>query len=419
MSKLLELRRARKELVAKLGPLSERTDLTAAEETSFSDMKAQAEALAKQIERVEFVDGERAAIERLDPVPSRPRPEGHGPEGSARTSALQDFGYSCLAEFVADLRFEPHSDRLRAVMKAQQEMQIGSAGGVMVPTMFSGTLLAVDPQAAIFRPRAVVIPGGETPDAEYVLPALNQGAGKGVYAGVTGAWLAEGGVKPETDGSLRDVRYKPKEYAAFITVTDTLLRNWAASQATIEKLLRLHLAAAEDVAFLTGNGKGRPLGVLASPALIKVNRALANKVSYADLVAMEAALDDDAGAVWIVNRKVTPELRKMEDTEGHLIWQVSARDGTPPTLLGRPVITNVRSPALGALGDVLLADLSDYVIKDGVGPLLSASSHAKFEQNKTVIKAYLTTDGGPWLDAPIRQEDGNDYSPFVALDVPA
>lgn len=415
MSKVLELKRARKELVAKLGPLSERTDLTPAEETSFAEMKAQAEALARQIERVEFVDQERGALERLDPVPSRPQPE-----GAARASGLRDFGYSCLAEFVAELRFEPHADRLRAVVKAQQEMNVGSTGGVMVPPQYSSTLRTTDPQAAIVRPRALVIPGGDAPDAEYTLPALNQSAaGGGMYAGVSGAWLAEGGAKPEATANLRDVRWKPKEYAAHVVVTDTLLRNWQAAQATIEQLLRQHLAAAEDVAFLTGNGKGRPLGVLASPALLKVNRALANKVAYEDLVAMEAKLDDDAGAVWIVNRKVVPELRKMKDDAGQLIWQVSARDGEPPTLLGRPVIRNVRSPALGSLGDLLLADLSDYVVKDGVGPLLSASPHVLFLNNKTVIKAYLTTDGGPWLDAPVRQEDGNDYSPFVALDVPA
>ena len=124
MSKVLELKRARKELVAKLGPLSERTDLTPAEETSFSEMKAQAEALARQIERVEFVDQERGALERLDPVPSRPQPE-----GTARATGLRDFGYSCLAEFVAELRFEPHADRLRAVVKAQQEMNVGTTGG--------------------------------------------------------------------------------------------------------------------------------------------------------------------------------------------------------------------------------------------------------------------------------------------------
>ena len=36
----------------------------------------------------------------------------------------------------------------------------------------------------------------------------------------------------------------------------------------------------------------------------------------------------------------------------------------------------------------------------------------------TVVKAFKTVDGGPWLDGAIKQEDGEFYSPFVALDVP-
>jgi hypothetical protein len=49
---------------------------------------------------------------------------------------------------------------------------------------------------------------------------------------------------------------------------------------------------------------------------------------------------------------------------------------------------------------------------------IAASEHALFKQNKTVVKAFKTVDGGPWLDGAIKQEDGESYSPFVALDVP-
>ncbi len=52
MSKVLELKRTRKELVAKLAPLAPRTDLSPDEMKSFAEMKAQAETLAGQIERI-------------------------------------------------------------------------------------------------------------------------------------------------------------------------------------------------------------------------------------------------------------------------------------------------------------------------------------------------------------------------------
>ncbi len=412
MSKVLELKRARKDLVAKLAPLAEKDDLEPDEATAFADMRAEVESLGSRIERLEFVDGERAVLGRLDPVPSKPRPEVE-PVKKPR-SRIVNPGFECLGEIVYCARFQPGDSRLRAL----QEMGVGESGGFAIPDEFNPTLREVSPQEAIVRPRATVVPGGSSPDADLVLPALNQGTGSNMYGGVEVSWIAEGGDKPETGAKLRECRWSPKEVAAHIVVTDKLLRNWSAATTLIERMLRDALLAAEDVAFFSGNSAGRPSGILASDALIKVNRAGAGAVAYDDLVDMEAELHEDGQAVWVVNPRVIPVLRKMEDTAGHLIWQEHARSGAPATLLGRPVVKNYRSPALGALGDVLLANLSYYLIKDGVDVTVAASEHVLFKQNKTVVKAFKTVDGGPWLDGPIAQEDGNKYSPFVALDVP-
>jgi HK97 family phage major capsid protein len=243
-----------------------------------------------------------------------------------------------------------------------------------------------------------------------------------MYGGVQVDWIAEGVPKPETQGKLRETKWSPKEVAAKIVVTDKLLRNWAAASSFIERMLRGALLAAEDVAFLKGVGENRPKGVLASDALKKVHRAQANKIAYVDLVNMEGELHDDAGAVWIVNPRAIPQLRQMKDDSGRFIWigdrPVSEDPGGVSTLLGRPVLKNYRSPALGTLGDVVLLVPSYYVIKDGVDVTIAASEHVLFDQNKTVVKAFKTVDGAPWLDGPIAQEDGTTYSPFVALDVP-
>jgi HK97 family phage major capsid protein len=311
-------------------------------------------------------------------------------------------------------RFQPNDSRVVAL----QEMNTGGSGGLPIPDEFNPVVREVTPQEAIFRPRCPVMPAGDAPDADLVLPALNQ-VSSNMYGGVEVAWTAEGGEKPDTTAALREVRWTPHEVSGSIVVTDKLLRNWRAAGPFLETLLRRALLAAEDVAFLSANGIGRPLGALKSPCLKSVNRATANTVKYADLVGMEAEILEDQPAVWVVNPRVIPKLRLMEDTEGHLIWQENARDGGTPTLLGRPVIKNFRSPALGTKGDVLLANFAHYVIKDGASLRVQASEHVYFKNNKTVIKAFQSVGGSPWLDAPVKQEDGQTYSPFVALDVPA
>ncbi|MCK6478584.1 MAG: phage major capsid protein [Planctomycetaceae bacterium] len=420
MPKVLELKRARKELVEKLAPLAEKEPLDEAEQKAFAEMRAQLEGLARQIERAEFVEGERTALARLDPMPVKPRPEGDPPPPAAPSAkgkkpVIANPGFECVGELVYCARFRPEDPRVQALL----EMGTGESGGLPIPDDIDPTIREVAPQDAIMRPRAVVVPAGDSPDADLVLPSLNQGSGASIYGGVQVDWVREGAEKPETSLKLRESRWSPKEVAAHIVVTDKLLRNWRSATTFIERMLRAGILAAEDVAFLRGNGVGRPLGALASPALKKVNRAAANDVGYGDLVNMEAELHEDGEAVWIVNPRVIPKLRQMEDTAGHLIWQEDARSGAPPTLLGRQVVRNYRSPALGSLGDVLLLVPSYYLIKDGVQTTVAASEHVLFKQNKTVVKAFKSVDGAPWLDGPIAQEDGQTYSPFVGLDVPA
>jgi len=426
MSKVLELKRARKELVEKLTPLAEKDALSEDEAKSFSEMRGQAESLARQIERLQFVDGEREALARLDPVPVRPKPDddrrpapprGQAIEPGTRVNrpGIENPGFECVGELVYCARFQPQDSRILAL----QEMGTGESGGLPIPDDINPTLREVRPQEAIFRSRATVVPAGESPDADLVLPSLNQGSGANIYGGVVVDWIGEGQEKPETGIKLKETRWSPKEVAAHIVVTDKLLRNWRSASSLIDRMLRGGILSAEDVAFLRGNGKGRPLGVLASKALKKVNRAGADDVGYADLAAMEAELHEDGEAIWVVSPRVIPKLRQMEDTAGHLIWQEDARSGAPASLLGRTVVRNYRSPALGTLGDVLLIVPSYYLIKDGVATTVAASEHVLFKQNKTVVKAFKTVDGGPWLDGPIAQEDGQTYSPFVALDVPA
>lgn len=414
MSKVLELKRARKELVAQMNTLAAQDSFSEDDEKAFGEMRTQIAGLARQIERIEFVEGEQAILDTLEPVPAKPRPEPTMPVAK-KVEVVENPGFQNVGELVCCARFSPRDPRILAL----QEMGTGASGGIAIPDEINPALRAVSANEAIFRPRATVIPAGDSPDADLVLPCLNQGVGSNIYGGAVVDWIAEGEEKPETSFALKETRWSPKEVAAHVVVTDKLLRNWRASSTLIENLLRGALLQAEDVAFLTGNGLGRPLGILSSSALKKVNRAGADAVAYEDLSNMEAELHEDGEAIWVVSPRVIPQLRQMEDSAGHLIWQEDARSGSPSTLLGRSVVRNYRSPALGTLGDVVLLVPSYYVIKDGVGTTIAASEHVLFKHNKTIVKAFKTVDGGPWLDGPLKQEDGNTYSPFVALDVPA
>jgi HK97 family phage major capsid protein len=120
--------------------------------------------------------------------------------------------------------------------------------------------------------------------------------------------------------------------------------------------------------------------------------------------------------VWVASQTCLPQLMTMVDAGNNLIWQPSAREGAPGTLLGFPLLINDQSPALGTQGDLVLIDLDYYLVKDGSGISVQASEHPLFTSNRTIIKAFWNVDGQPWLTSPLLQRDGvTQVSPFVVL----
>ena len=325
-----------------------------------------------------------------------------------------------IAEFMRTVLTDSQDQRLKEYR--QQAMDVGVMGGFMVPTQWSSTIRQVQPQDAVVRPRATVIPPGSPPDSAITMPALDQTAPRGVYSGVTVEWIAEGAAKPETTYRLREITLTPQEVAAHIPLTDKLLRNSAAASELATTLLRRAIIAAEDVAFLSGTGAGQPLGIIDHAATIGVNRtgfpSAVPGDNYVDLVNMYTAVMKDGPLVWVYSPSLLGELMTMTDVNGTLIWTSSAREGEPNRLMGIPAIENERSPVMGINGDLLLVNLQHYLIKDGSGIFIAASEHVNFLSNQTVIKAFFNVDGQPWLTQPLVLEDGaTQRSPFVQLNV--
>lgn len=331
----------------------------------------------------------------------------------------RSLGFESFGQFVNTLRFRPNDERFVQAEERQQSMGIGSEGGVLVPTTFREQILQVSQQSSIIRPRATVIPADEMhPDAPLTMPALNQ-VGHGMYGGVQVQWIGEGDEKPETSAKFTDVNLQPKEVAGHIVVTDKLLRNSNAVGPFLRQLLGKAIAAAEDDVFLNGNGVAKPLGILNAAATLGVNRASASEIAYVDVVNQYAKVKKGGSLTWIGSESIIPQLMQIDDGGGNLIWQPNARDSEPERIFGAPLRWNERSPQLGSYGDLVLADLAYYLIQDGAGLAISASEHVHFTRNKTVIKAFFSVDGQPWLAGPITQEGGYQVSPFVALDAPA
>lgn len=430
--------------------LEEKRPMTDEEQKQFNDLQAQIDGLAATIRAAEAVEARAKELEKPVEQPWRPNanPSAIIPgDYSMNNKKLDDGGFKSLGEFVHAVRFGDPKGRLASLptgqgqgggievpdafkaqimpwkFKAEWRMDEGASGGFAVPTHFlGGEPLMIRPEAAIVRRRATVIPAGDPPDAMVTVPAFSQGS-KGVFGGVEVYWIGEGVDKPETGGNLQEINLQPQEVAAHTVVTDKLLRNWQAASTFIATLLQGAVASAEDMAFLRGDGVGKPIGILSGAGALTVNRGTANKITSTDVVNMLAKLlpESASRAVWIASQSTLPQLATLQDAAGRFIFiGGDATRGIPSTLYGIPIVFTGKTPPLGSKGDLILADLTYYLIKDGSGPFIAASEHVLFRQNKTVVKIFWNVDGKGWVKEPLTLEDGvTQVSPYVVLDVPA
>jgi HK97 family phage major capsid protein len=421
-----ELQKRLLEISKEMGEIEAKgTTITAEEEARFDQLIVEFKELK---EKAEKEAARKNAHEDLKRSLTTPINEPTKPPIEPTASGFRNFG-----EFVQSVRFNPYDERLvkREPVKIEgRELSVGTpaAGGYLVPTLYITDIKMVDPKSTIVRPRATVIPAGDMPDQSISMVTLDQTAsdGTGLFGGVQFEWIAEGEEKPEQNTTLKEVTLSPYEIAGHIVTSDKLLRNAPAIEALVTRLFRASINQVEDYAFLRGAGTTQPTGIIGHAATIDVNRSTASKVKYADIVSMFSKILWGGNFIWIGSPTILPELMTMKDFESadsdapNLVWQPDARAGNPGTLLGLPVFMNANQPVLGNKGDLVLADFSYYLIKDGYGIAIDASTHVYFKTNKTVIKAFWNVDGKPWLTAPITLEDGvSEVSPFVELDEPS
>ena len=108
------------------------------------------------------------------------------------------------------------------------------------------------------------------------------------------------------------------------------------------------IGAKEEEAFFTGDGSGKPLGILAASggAETGITAASATAITADELIDLFYSLKSPyrRNAVWVLNDSTIKAVRKLKDGSGQYLWQPSLTAGTPDTILGRPVRTSAICP---------------------------------------------------------------------------
>ena len=269
-------------------------------------------------------------------------------------------------------------------------LQVGtdSEGGYLVPDEFEKTLIESLEEENIFRKLATVI---KTSSGDRKIPVV---ASKG-----SASWVDEEGLIPESDDSFGQVSIGAYKLGTLIKVSNELLNDSVFNlEAYISKEFGRRCGAKEEDAFFNGNGTGKPTGILDATygAITGVTTDAVDKITADEIIDLFYSLKAPyrKRAVWVLNDSTVKAIRKLKDGNGNYLWQPALTEGTPDTILGRPVYTSAYMPSIAAgARTVIFGDLSYYWVADRQGRTFKKLSELYATTDQTGFMATQRVDG--------------------------
>lgn len=313
-------------------------------------------------------------------------------------------GFKSIGDFASAVHF--NSERLAAA--AGQQKGIPSDGGFSVPESLAFEVLDGALELEIVRPRCRVV-GMETETRTVWTFDDSSHADGELFGGLAGVWMAEADELSLKTSKLRQIKLTAKKLGFLCAASNELLTDAPGYETEFTARMSQTIGWNLDRTFLiSGTGSGQPLSVLNDGATITVDKESgqsAATIEYANLVKMFARLHPGSlgNSVWICTSTAIPQLLQMTisvGTGGSFIPLMTETAGQF-RILTRPVVFTEKLNTLGTLGDIMLVDLSQYVV--GVmreGLRMDKSGHVYFTTDQSAFRVILRTDGrGVWKSA--------------------
>ena len=435
----------RKKLAALLGEVKTLTELAEKEDRNFSD-----EEQTSYTEKMTAIEGLKARIERakeqegLDSWANAPANEPIKPEvgtedeleirAGARREAKQAYG--SFGEQLRDVicaakpGIPGHAvavERLNEIRATGMSEGVPADGGFLVQTDFVSELLRRTYDTGLLASRCRKFQLSTNANGTKMPAVAETSRADGSrWGGIQAHWKDEAAEKTKSAPKFRQVELELSKLIGLCYLTDELIQDASLLNTFVTEGFAEEFGFKLDDAIVEGTGAGQPLGIMNAPALLTLTPPvgqLAKTVTYDNVSQMRNRLysRSRANAVWFIHQDIEPELDNMVMPAGASSVPVYL----PPTgisgsryntLYGMPVFPIEQCQTLGTAGDIMLADLSQYILIDK-GPMQSAASiHVKFIYDETCLRFVYRVDGQPWWVSALTPFHGTTtVSPFVVM----
>lgn len=243
-----------------------------------------------------------------------------------------------------------------------------------------------------------------------------------VFGGVQMHWAAEGGTVPSSKPQFRETKIDLEKMMGFAYATEELLQDAAFMNSYYGRAFTLASERLLEGAIIDGNGSGKPLGILNSEATIAVPAASgqeAGTITADNIFAMwqRGLYRNRSSMIWLAHPDCELQFQKLTMGETP-IWMPEGglADAPYQRILGRPVIYDDNCAAVGQKGDVMLVDLSRYILVKKGSARQDWSMHVEFLTDQMCFRMVLRVNGAPDTTKKIKLKNTQlERSPFVTL----
>lgn len=387
-------------------------------------LNAEFETLTKQLETVEKMEAMKAKATASAGRKTAPAQPATRVEVGPSRATDRFGGFNSTGDFLMAVKKAGSTGEVDNRFKNTAYEKNGEDGGFLIPEEMSQEILKkLESKESLMSSTTQLQVSGNA-------LTLNVDESQPWNQGVQAYWLAEGAQLTESKAAFKQASWRLHKVGAMVKATDELLDDATALESYIKVSAPAAIMHKINSAILSGNGSGKPMGIINSPFTVTVDKESMQSpdtIEARNVINMYSRMIPSARAkaAWFINAGCEPQLLTMKDDNDNFMYispgglgsQLSA--SPYGTLLGRPVYPMLSGmPALGDLGDILFADLSYYYMIVKAGGIKSASSiHLNFDREITAFRFTMRVDGKCPFQSPVTTEFGDyDMSAFVQLE---
>jgi HK97 family phage major capsid protein len=222
------------------------------------------------------------------------------------------------------------------------------------------------------------------------------------------------------------LNWELKKLIGMSYTTDELEADAAAHAAIVTQAFAEEFAFVIDDEIFRGEGGSQMLGFTNADCFVDVDKETgqeADTIVYENVLNLYSRLAGSGSGVWLTNRDCFPQIATMSlpvGTGGVPVYLPpnGAAEAPYGTLLGLPLIFTEQSPTIGDANDLVIVDLSQYIVIEKGGVAGAVSMHVKFAEDEMAYRWTIRNDGQPlWKSKVTPYKSSATRSPFVGLKV--